>query len=153
MFDDMTQDDYGSPDDWTWVTMTEVLEEYTSIDAAISVDCPGCGSSTDEVDAIGLSRWLNCGNCGMDFEYEFEEILEAKLEDSGIAEIQDSLIKHGFIIPLHRWRKGDYWAVTDGHHRLAVAHQLGIEKLPFIDLDDSRADSLEWEVKDGMLTH
>ena len=136
----MYEFNYGNPDEWEWVPISTVLTWY-SVDAGISVRCPDCNRSIDEIDEAGTSFDMICYACDKIIQYTMDEVLDDKRADDDYGDVLDSVRSRGWVMPLHRWNN----CVTDGHHRLAAAIDLGHRVVPMHQVDDCRTDHGDWQ--------
>ncbi|QUE26089.1 ParB-like nuclease domain protein [Microbacterium phage SanaSana] len=60
----------------------------------------------------------------------WDEMLDSKREDWHYPEVLASIRFHGFIRPLNADLGRGYLALSDGHHRVAAAIDLGMECVP-----------------------
>ena len=67
-----------------------------------------------------------------DFEFygSWDYMLDEKREDSHYPDVLASIREHGFIRPLNADLGKGYLQLSDGHHRIAAAVDLGIECVP-----------------------
>lgn len=136
---------YGDPDKWEIVPIATIIEEWNSVDATV-VECPECESSWHviAVDDNGESREMECAECGIQFEYDFNWILDQKRMDHYYHDVVQSVDKNGWIYPLHYANYADKLYLSDGHHRLAAAMDLGLTTVPVYRIDDARCD-YKWQ--------
>ena len=131
--------DYGPPDTWEWGPISKVLQ-WCSVDAGAEIRCPSCEGPVDETSTVGTSFDLYCYNCEYEFKYSMDQVLDVKRMDHDYGDVVDSVRTRGWVYPLHTWGH----ALTDGHHRLAAAIDLGMDVVPMYYGDDCRQDFEDW---------
>lgn len=136
--DDPEGFDYGPPETWVMVPIEDILDRWSSVDAEFS-PCPECGSSDTGEMNYETDNMMYCRGCYVDYHLDFEMIFQSKREDAHYPFVLNSLKEYGWAMPLHMSATVPN-RVTDGHHRLAAAVELGLTHVPFYAVDDCRGD-------------
>ncbi|MCD6447527.1 MAG: ParB-like nuclease domain-containing protein [Thermoplasmata archaeon] len=68
--------------------------------------------------------------------------IQRKPSDYHIKRLSESIRKIGFIVPLIVIKRNGSYIIIDGQHRFLAAKQLGIEKLPCIEIPEKYANEL-----------
>lgn len=86
------------------------------------------------------SSWRGADNC--DCPHTVDTVLDRKRDDEHYDALVQVLQRDGFTRPIHIHPTEQ--KVTDGHHRIAAALDLGLTAIPAIRVDRCADDSGEW---------
>lgn len=68
--------------------------------------------------------------------------IQRKPSDYHIKRLAESIRKIGFVVPLIVIKRGDEYIIIDGQHRFLAAKEIGIERLPCIQIPEKYANEL-----------
>lgn len=125
---------------WDW-DIDEIMERSTS-DLESHREDHYCGDHDCADGCVATDRGL-----------AWDDLIECRREDHHYDWVVESIIKHGFTVPLTArlsWETGEV-ELGDGHHRLAAALELGMTSVPVVMVtpeDFISRDSFNWGYDD-----
>jgi hypothetical protein len=105
-----------------WVSIDEILDNWGSCDSGIiNVDCPI---------TLGRDQW--------------DTLLNLKRQDKCYIRAYDNIKRDGFLIPLSYYITDQATMHGNGHHRLAIAIDLGYIHVPYVQVKGARQLGWYW---------
>lgn len=89
---------------------------------------------------VPISFLLNYASADAWDDETVGELLHRKRLDEDYPLIRDSLRDRGWVMPIHVYDR----TVTDGHHRIAAAIDLGLGSVPVFEVNDCRQEHHTW---------